>query len=304
MATLFNNTEITNAFFNGTELDKIYFNGVLVFEKGGKYLRRIMVGDDLRGKNIYMDSITSKEIQETYNNYGIWIENYYNIIEASDFSIQDIYREHWEGMSEYPPSYEIETWEGRFIEYDKDLDKITIINNKITVPNDPNENYIVTSIDRRMESSPSPVSNDNHKTYRHFFIEDENIRPVQVGDVITSNTKFYFTFPDDFKSFITSPILSSKLIIQLDNSNTGFRVDDSYLDSSAVMATIATTVGYTPIRPFIYEYENDTNTLLQNGSYRINMESNNKSFSGTVTYIDKTDSAYQHILVDTTTLGV
>ena len=145
---------------------------------------------------------------------------------------------------------------------------------------------------------------NENEAYRHIFIEDENIRPVQVGDVITSNTKFYFTFPDDFKSFITSPILSSKLIIQLDNSNTGFRVDDSYLDSSAVMATIATTVGYTPIRPFIYEYENDTNTLLQNGSYRINMESNNKSFSGTVTYIDKTDSAYQHILVDTTTLGV
>lgn len=94
MATLFNNTEITNAFFNGTELDKIYFNGVLVFEKGGKYKRRIMVGDDLKGKTIYMDSITSQEIQETYNNYGLYIENLYNIIEAPNFAIYDIYREH------------------------------------------------------------------------------------------------------------------------------------------------------------------------------------------------------------------
>ena len=299
MATLFNNTEITNAFFNGTELDKIYFNGVLVFEKGGKYLRRIMVGDDLRGKNIYMDSITSKEIQETYNNYGIWIENYYNIIEASDFSIQDIYREHWEGMSEYPPSYEIETWEGRFIEYDKDLDKITIINNKITVPNDPNENYIVTSIDRRMESSPSPVSNDNHKTYRHFFIEDENIRPLEVGDVITSTTKFYFTFPDDFYGYIENNISPGERlkIVELDNSIGGkFISVENYQGITSTFYLVAFFVNNSSTSDrHIYNY--NTNSSFINKS---NMTS---AFSGTVTNVNKNNQSYQHILVDTTTLG-
>ena len=70
MATLFNNTEITNAFFNGTELDKIYFNGVLVFEKGGKYLRRIMVGDNLKDKKIFLKNYSEDFYDLIYKDGG------------------------------------------------------------------------------------------------------------------------------------------------------------------------------------------------------------------------------------------
>ena len=38
---------------------------------------------------------------------------------------------------------------------------------------------------------------DSNPSYRHCYIEDSNIRPIQVGDVIGNDTKFYFTFPDD-----------------------------------------------------------------------------------------------------------
>lgn len=40
------------------------------------------------------------------------------------------------------------------------------------------------------------VESEN-KSYRHLYIEDSNIRPIRVGDVIDNGTKFYFTFPDD-----------------------------------------------------------------------------------------------------------
>ena len=277
MGTVMNGKKWAGACVNGKTVSGLVKNGVVFYKKYSiSYKRRIMIGDNLSGKTIFQD------FPDGFFLVDFSWDTSRVLINSNDI---DIY-EKLDSMG----FYEIYCGGYSNLMYRCDVTG-AMPTTKKDVKLGSYSNAIVTEV------------NEN-EAYRHIFIEDENIRPVQVGDVITSNTKFYFTFPDDFKSFITSPILSSKLIIQLDNSNTGFRVDDSYLDSSAVMATIATTVGYTPIRPFIYEYENDTNTLLQNGSYRINMESNNKSFSGTVTYIDKTDSAYQHILVDTTTLGV
>lgn len=278
MGTVTNGKKWVGACVNGKTVSGLAKNGVVFYRMPvSTYRRRIMVGDNLSNRTIFQD------FPDGFYKSGMSDGEQFNLIESNNINIYEYYN---------GGSYNVycgnRTNSNLLYRYDlvfgrtmtkKDVTTGTYLNATVT---EVNEN----------------------KTYRHLFIEDENIRPVQVGDVITSNTKFYFTFPDDFKSFITSPILSSKLIIQLDNSNTGFRVADSYLDSSAVMATIATKFGYTPIRPFIYEYENDTNTLLQNGSYRINIRSNsNESFSGTVTYIDKTDSAYQHILVDATTLG-
>lgn len=42
--------------------------------------------------------------------------------------------------------------------------------------------------------------------YRCFFIEDSNIRPVKVGDEIISGTKMYFIFPDDLPEQIEKTI--------------------------------------------------------------------------------------------------
>ena len=282
MGTVTNGKKWAGACVNGKVVSGLAKNGVVFYRKPvSTYKRRIMVGDNLKGLTIYNDMKSGyySVLNEYYpDNYGNE-----NFIVPSTMAIpfSDAKSPTSNGYT-----YNVQGNLINFYDYYNGTENIT------PFATNSNSDYIVSTV---VDTNPS---------YKHLFIEDENIRPVQVGDVITSNTKFYFTFPDDFKSFITSPILSSKLIIQLDNSNTGFRVADSYLDSSAVMATIATKFGYTPIRPFIYEYENDTNTLLQNGSYRINIRSNsNESFSGTVTYIDKTDSAYQHILVDATTLG-
>lgn len=282
MGTVTNGKKWAGACVNGKTVSGLAKNGVVFYRMPvSTYKRRIMVGDNLSNRTIFQD------FPDGFYKSGMSSGEQFNLIESNNInifeyyfgdSVSGTYEVYGGNRTDSNLLYRYDVFFGRTMTK-KDVTTDTYLNATVT---EVNENA----------------------TYRHLFIEDENIRPLEVGDVITSNTKFYFTFPDDFKSFITSPILSSKLIIQLDNSNTGFRVDDSYLDSSAVMATIATTYGYTPIRPFIYEYENDTNTLLQNGSYRINMKTGNKSFSGTVTYIDKTDSAYQHILVDTTTLGV
>lgn len=285
MGTIVNGNKWSGVVVNGNIITGLAKNGFVFYKKPIEllYKRRIMVGDDLSGKTIYQDFTKNYYV----NNTSEWEQMAFPIIidERLNFGIRTNILS--TNPQEYVVQFETREQSSSYLyKYDGSKEEFKNVLN--------------------LGSSYSSVvkSISDGVTYRHLFIEDENIRPVQVGDVITSNTKFYFTFPDDFKSFITSPILSSKLIIQLDNSNTGFRVDDSYLDSSAVMATIANKFGYTLIRPFIYEYENDTNTLLQNGSYRINIRSNsNESFSGTVTYIDKTDSAYQHILVDATTLG-
>lgn len=276
MGTVMNGKKWAGACVNGKTVSGLVKNGVVFYKKSSiSYKRRIMIGDNLSGKTIFQD------FSDGFFLVDFSWDTSRVLINSNDI---DIY-EKLDSMG----FYEIYCGGYSNLMYRCDVTG-AMPTTKKDVKLGSYSNAIVTEV------------NEN-EAYRHIFIEDENIRPVQVGDVITSNTKFYFTFPDDFKSFITSPMLSSKLIIQLDNSNAGFYVNGSYLDSSVVMAAIATKYGYTPIIPFIYEYENDTNTLLQNGSYRINMESGNESFSGTVTYIDKTDSAYQHILVDTTTLG-
>lgn len=289
MATLFNNTEITNAFFNGTELDKIYFNGVLVFEKNGKYLRRIMVGDNLKGKILYGNFLSNLQ-DYIYINPDVPAETRYDIkfisssqtVAIIDFGFDNHY---------FIESTQIDFEDGGFTLWyngESSLPK-TISNNK---------DYIVESI------SDNPV-------YRCFFIEDENIRPFEVGDIIGPGTLFYFVFPDDFyKVQSTIPSTHQLIIFGPSISKEDNEGDDTYIDirgrtqgidhwNEISLSTMNMTTGENPTIDYFYRsLGSDLRTNLSSYTlsleklYKINQVSSSEQF--------KEYSKYA--LVDTKTL--
>lgn len=166
--------------------------------------------------------------------------------------------------------------------------------------------HVHTKPDYIQESAITTVTyiDDTNESYRHLYIEDPNIRPIQVGDKITENTKFYFNFPDDYD--VENNQVDT--LIKLDNDNNKrisitnvggsssgytiyFRTSAAFPgvtgDNSAIFFIGSTFINKSSI------VVNDIKTLTGKTGY----------FNGTVTYIDATHSAYQHILVDTTTLG-
>ena len=173
--TYFNNTELTNIYYNDTELDKMYYNNVLVFEKGPTlYKRRIMVGDNLKGKTIYSDIaegyyLTLNEHYSGQNNYTIFIESQERL--AQPFS---------DNANPGVPIYDVQGISTIFYSYYQGEETIQ-------------STGVVDDVDYTV----SEIVDDN-PSYRHLYIEDPNIRPIQIGDTLTSGTILYFVFPDNF----------------------------------------------------------------------------------------------------------
>lgn len=188
MSLNFNNTEIENVAFNGTELDKIYFNGTLVFEKNKPiYKRRIMIGDNLKDKIVYSDYPVNYWQQLTnltdYNNYNIiGIQNK----SLGIYLMVDPYVENDEGIC----SYWINTTNISNI-YD-------IYGYNSDTKEEFNENEILINSQEDLIVSEIATSNikETDMSYRHIYIEDLNIRPIQIGDNLR-NATIYFTIPDN-----------------------------------------------------------------------------------------------------------
>lgn len=185
--TIFNGTELTNIYYNGTEISKMYCNGTLVFEKGPTvYKRRIMVGDNLKGQTLYGDFPDNYYTELTLDSpYEIDLVSF-----NTDFdNIQETYYSYSDNVGAIDiygncldiPFYNVASSNGSFHVWE---------NNKSVVVNN-DKDYIVTSII------------DNNSSYRHIYIEDPYIRPLQVGDRIINGTKLYFIFPDNlYKTFL------------------------------------------------------------------------------------------------------
>lgn len=183
MALKFNNTEIKNVTFNGVELDKVYFNNILVFEKilGPKhYLRRIMPGDDLTNKTIYR----------------IFISDLYKRLSKIG-EIQSIV---WTA-DDTPCIYDSGT---DSLEAGSIFIKNTDNSNTYLYQYYNNKEYIDTPITIKEQFYVKSVSKD-YAAYRSLYIEDENIRPIQLGDKIGQQTKIYFNFPDNLAQEVDIP---------------------------------------------------------------------------------------------------
>lgn len=283
MGTVMNGNIWAGACVNGKVVSGLVKNGIVFYRKPiSVYKRRIVVGDNLSGKTIYQDFPKNYYI----NNTSEWEQvSYPIIIDARlNFGIRT------NTLSTTPEAYVVvfetrEQGSSYLYKYDGSKEEFNNILN------------LGSSVSSTVRSISDGI------TYRHLFIEDENIRPLQVGDVITENTKFYFTFPDDFHVDIQSMTDENrdKNFIELDDGSDyvlAYVVDEYRVDfftNNFSAQDYGTCYAY------------DRNTGI-----RINLSSKlakditdpwGNPFTGTVTMVDKNNEAYQHILVDTTTLG-
>ena len=181
------------------------------------YKRRIMVGDDITGLNLWWDTFP--------NNYALNIKNY----------IETNHDNYWTAVHAWSTDNYIATslW-GRLLEPSSNLYTIDyfeaiggmpeyIYNGVIS------GNTVINSVQAtpplRLYSFKNFIVDEisNDELYRHFYIEDENIRPIQEGDVIGPGTKFYFTFPDNLSEFIPNTyapdVEEEILILQAQQTN-------------------------------------------------------------------------------------
>lgn len=282
MGTVMNGNVWVGACVNGKTVSGLVKNGVVFYRKPvSKYRRRIIVGDDLSNRTIFQD------FPDGFYKSGMSDGEQFNLIESNNINIYEYYMggtyEVYGGNRvDSKLLYRYDVFFGRTMTK-KDVTTDTYLNATVT---EVNENA----------------------TYRHLFIEDENIRPLEVGDVITENTKFYFTFPDDFYNYIKSTVDTSGrgdevIIVELDNDNELDHLSlwyDALIDSSKAYC-VRMSGNYYSTMEDAYRYIERTSPLLINKSIMTGTEIEN--FVGTVTMVDKTNEAYQHILVDTTTLG-
>lgn len=279
MGTVMNGKKWAGACVNGKTVSGLVKNGVVFYKKSSiSYKRRIMIGDNLSGKTIFQD------FPDGFFLVDFSWDTSRVLINSNDI---DIY-EKLDSMG----FYEIYCGGYSNLMYRCDVTG-AMPTTKKDVKLGSYSNAIVTEV------------NEN-EAYRHIFIEDENIRPLQVGDVITANTRFYFTFPDDFheyfKEFLnTTQTMAEFVIVELDNLNDFDRIVLMYDAQSfdEKMYTVDIWANYSSNK---HPYRYGENSHLMNNQSVMD-SSNNNDFLGTVTKVDMSNNAYKYILVDTTTLG-
>ena len=179
--TNFNGVELTNIYYNGTEISKMYCNGTLVFEKGPTvYKRRIMVGDNLKGLTIYND------MKPGY--YSVLDKYYPNKPGNENFIIPSVMAIPFSDAKMSSSNGYVYNVQGNMLNF---YDYYNGTENITPSATNSNSDYIVSTV---VDTNPS---------YKHLYIEDPYIRPLQVGDRIINGTKLYFIFPDNlYKTFL------------------------------------------------------------------------------------------------------
>lgn len=283
MGTVKNGVKWSGACVNGKNVGGLVKNGVAFFKKTTQsFKRRIMVGDNLTNKTVYFDfpdnfheSITSRIGMNSWVYTIMAMQTYSHIREGNQSGGQLVVIS--------PELYDENVY---YYSYNNVLET--------------NEAFasagnfgVVTSI------SDTPC-------YRHCWIEDSNIRALQVGDVIKQGTKLYFTFPDEFGNDLAT--YSGQTLVST-NSTVDFgtlkflthlgagitRAADPYYDYLYVTDSINSS---DENRIAIMAFEKImTNSLEKNLSVYV-FTSNNMA---TVTSIMSQFNEY--VLVDTTTLG-
>ena len=260
MGTVMNGNVWSGACVNGKVVSGLAKNGVVFYRKPvSTYRRRIMVGDNLSNRTIFQD------FPDGFYKSGMSDGEQFNLIESNNINIYEYY---------IGGSYNVycgnRTNSNLLYRYDLVLGR-TMTKKDVTTGN--YSNAIVTEV------------NEN-EAYRHIFIEDENIRPLKVGDKIVPGTKFYGVVPDD---------------PNLNNMNT------------SIYDTNGNSIAYFNFseNAFVNELQVKTNQYSYTIMYSKSQFGfvNNSVLVSEVSYTigDISDSQsnpnYKYLLVDTTTLG-
>lgn len=236
--------------------------------------RRIMVNDNLRNKRIYADfpnnyytNLDSRNVDIIPTTY-ISVENGSFVEYLDDSQTIGDYTEYFSGASAFVVPQ---------VRYQRSpIDESETIVEEGLVNND--KDYIVSSI----------ISDND--SYKHIFVEDSNIRPFEIGDVISENTKIYFTVPDNIDTEITDNNEVDRIIVLNDKSN---YVSGLYIADKICMLALYVSYG--------------TSTIFykkQDGVLDTNLSSAKDSrFIGIVKTINTESKIYPYVLVDKTTLG-
>ena len=233
-----------------------------------------MVNDNLRNKRIYADfpnnyytNLDSRNVDIIPTTY-ISVENGSFVEYLDDSQTIGDYTEYFSGASAFVVPQ---------VRYQRSpIDESETIVEEGLVNND--KDYIVSSI----------ISDND--SYKHIFVEDSNIRPFEIGDVISENTKIYFTVPDNIDTEITDNNEVDRIIVLNDKSN---YVSGLYIADKICMLAIYVSYG--------------TSTIFykkQDGVLDTNLSSAKDSrFIGIVKTINTESKIYPYVLVDKTTLG-
>ena len=273
MGTIMNGKKWIGAYVNGNIVSGLAKNGFVFYKKEKNiYKRRIMIGDNLKGKTIYSDFP---------NNYVNYFSNIFDNIRTNIISIErpDIQYNIVENIAYYESDITLSI--------DGNNSSIGLIS-AIYVGNTIFGDMINDSmVDFRNDSDyiVSLIQSDN-SSYRHLYIEDSNIRPLKVEDKITTGTRFYFNFPDNFKEVAGLP--EEALYAVRD------KADDAIFNISG-MGMVAGASVFTII---IYTSEDSPAGVFQNMSSAV-IENNVSAEIATI----ESDLFDKYIMVDTTTLG-
>lgn len=240
--------------------------------------RRVKVGDNLRNKKIYLD-ISNLDNSYFNNRWSQLAEIPRDIIKCGNISLLEEYPE--SNNNRYSQTFSLTLLDNTVILYkagSDDSSSWSPIEGQLEYQMPDDKDYIIT------ETIGYANDTEDYASLLCFYIEDNNIRPVQSGDVIDENTKTYINFPYKYSKEWSQE--------QLFN----FIMNTEEEDNKIVMT---------------FDYENnvlsirDENTLPFYGtSTHVNSE---KSLPiGTVIGFSIEEVPYNannYILVDTTTLG-
>ena len=282
MGTIINGNKWNGAYVNGNMVSGLVKNGAVFYKKNQQelYKRRIMVGDNLKGKTIYPEFTTpSKDMFLDDRKQNMIIFN--NNRNESIYLIQH-------GISEGLCQDIIASISNAEYIYRKNESNILKQNNT-TIFND--KDYFVTNTD------------DSFSSYRCLYIEDPNIRPIQVGDKIVKGTKLYFNFPDNLTNIEDKTIFSLDTMEDLYSkisSNKIYITDrvEPLLKSPVSTLSVEPTEAGAVVMKKIFDTEDSLN-IINLSTYTYECYGYQEGIP--VNEID--NELINYVLVDTTTLG-
>lgn len=261
--------------------------------------RRIQVGDNLQGKTIYIDNFPAGYAKEaaTFDSWDrfILMDGNDDMMALNYFAIGQLKDEN--GVSVLENQFGVLTYIGMPGVVDQYIYKGTYDGNIVTNETQLSE-MTICSTWISQGSSVVKTIHDNISAYRYFYIEDSHVRPLKVGDEITTNTKFYFNIPDNIELSLAGASTDNYNVVSLDGDN-GFTINCINNDSQALIR-FSNSMGSTEDGTI---YEKMNGTLNINKSLMENVTTMDSNWVGTVKELKIDTPVYKLILVDETTLG-
>lgn len=258
MGTVMNGNKWSGACVNGNVVGGLVKNGIVFYKKAmpvpSVYKRRIMVGDVLSNKTLY------------FNFPNDFYENILERIEINSWEYPIM------ALGTYSSIKEGNQVAGQLV-----VLSINMVDTNVYWYDNNSLSQNLSSISAGNFGEVTSINET--PCYRNIYIEDPNIRPLQVGDKIVSGTKLYFNFPDDF-----SLNLEETAMLSIGNSYILINPDNTVLIYGLGNIT------------FIFSPKNSSLEFTNQSSY---------VFKQDIGEVDVTESNIfnEYIFVDTTTLG-